>query len=346
MFMLSLYRKYLKPYIPHVIFRIKDFVLQLLRNARNSNMYTSLENSNKQSLAEKQGKQYVSIIILSFERGEQTKNTIEKILACTKHLKKEIIIWDNASQDPKTIRILKDLQKLLDVRVIFSDKNLRCSGGRKKAVRLARGDYVLFLDNDIEIFPGTIESLMMRLQESDSYKGACCHVIFPDGVTQFSGGRMVRQGNFVTFSLIDAGKKWNSKRIAQKQECDWVPGGATMFKRGIFEHVDFDTRYPNAYEDNDLSLQITQKYQGKVVNCPDAKVIHHHINYEFLKDRGTKRYQGTRYNKEMFIASWLYFYERWGLIIKDDFIFGLIGLRDASDDEIIRYVKKHVCTKE
>ncbi len=346
------YRKYIKRFIPRWIFSCKDRIIMYYRRI-NFYVFDICQIHKKESISSGQKgsiscdkEALVSIVVLSFERGKQTKKTIEAILQHSKNIKKEIIIWDNASKDQITLDVLERVNKRSDVKVIFNDKNLRCGGSRKEVIKLVNGKYILFLDNDIEISANVIESLINRLNESVDYMGACCCVVFPDHSIQLNGGSFVRDDKFISFKLMDAGKRENDISAMVKRECDWIPGGASMFRQEVFDEVEHDAGYPNAYEDTDFSLLITEKLGKKVVNCPTAKVIHHHIDYELIKDKGTKKYEGTRYNKEMFIKSWLHFYDKWDLIIRDDFILGLIGLRDGSDDEIVQYVKKHVSSKK
>ena len=289
-------------------------------------------------------KPLISIIILSFGRGVRTYKTVRAILRCGKNIHKEIIIWDNHSMDKKTLNILRELNKLDNINVIFCQKNLRCSGGRREAVKQAKGKFMLFLDNDIEITLGTIEELLIRLHESPEHVGACCRVAFPDRTLQYNGGALNYNGKFVRFSLIDSGKRTDDLASMRKRECGWIPGGATMFRREIFNIIEHDAKYINAFEDNDFSLKITEKLKKKVVNCPTSNVVHYHINFEALKDHGAKVYRIERYKREAFIASWLHFYKKWAFIINDDFIFDIAELKDKSDDEVLEYAKKN-CEK-
>lgn len=285
----------------------------------------------------------VSIIILSFNRGEQTKKTIEKLLAHTRNIQKEIIIWDNGSNDDKTLEILKGLEKNAEVTIYFSKENLRCSGGRKAGAKLAKGDLLYFLDNDIEIERGALEELIIRMHESNNIAGACSKVIFPNERIQFNGGQYFKDDAFISFSLIDTGKNRTDVSAMKKIECGWIPGGATMFRREIFNSIEHDVAYVNAFEDNDFSLQITERLGMGVVNCPTSRVVHYHLEFEHFLDEGTKKYKEVRRDDEgAFINSWKRFYEKWNLIIKDDFILGIAGLREKSQEEIKKYLEKSI----
>jgi len=74
----------------------------------------------------------VSIVMLTFNRLEDTIRSIESIYKYTT-LPFELIIFDNASSDPKMKDYLINLKNTRhNVRIIFNEVNLGCSGGRKK----------------------------------------------------------------------------------------------------------------------------------------------------------------------------------------------------------------------
>jgi glycosyltransferase involved in cell wall biosynthesis len=281
----------------------------------------------------------ISIIILSFNRGKRLKKTIEKILKYSGGINKEIIIWDNKSDDPNTKIILNLLEKRENVRVFYSDKNLRCSGGRREASKLAKGNYLFFLDNDIEISEGTIEELVLRLSESEDIVAGCCKVIFPDKKVQFNGGDYFENDGFIKFSLIDNKKQTDDVSTMLKRDLKWIPGGATIFKREVFDSLEHDGSYLNAFEDNDFSFSITRIMKKRVVNCPTAPVIHFHYDYEWLNDKGNKKYAAVRRNRNDFLSSWVHFYRKWNLVIDDDFIIKVAGLKDEKPKKILEYVR-------
>jgi len=223
----------------------------------------------------------ISIVILSFNRGDRTKKTVQEIIAKSKNINKEIIIWDNCSTDEQTHNLLRELAEYIGVTIHYSDKNLRCSGGRKAAVHLTRGEYVYFLDNDIEIQDGAIEELIIRLNESSHIAGACSRVAFPDDTLQFNGASFEIDDGFIFFKLLDSGKSIDDSATMMKTKCDWIPGGATMYRAHVFKSVEIDDGYINAFEDNDFSSEVTKKLGMDLVNCPTSKVIHYHINLNY-----------------------------------------------------------------
>ncbi|MCM8830478.1 MAG: glycosyltransferase, partial [Candidatus Omnitrophica bacterium] len=274
----------------------------------------------------------ISIVVLSFNKVEHTIRCIESIKN-TIHCNYEIILFDNAS-NKETIDILHStFSKDPRVKIIFSPKNLGCPRGRKKAITFADGDYVITLDNDIVVTDGWIEELITRVEEDKYIAGACCKVIFPDEKIQYNGGSFTVRDDFIEFSLIDAWKNAKELSTMRKVDCDWIPGGATLYKREIYEKIKICENYENAYEDNDFSLNV-KKLGYKLVNCPTAKVIHNHIYYDKKSLLSEKEYLQSRYNNEALKRSVITFYKRNGLIIKDDYIFRIFGFTGLKDEEI------------
>ena len=273
----------------------------------------------------------ISIIILSLNRGDQLQKCVDKVLESSIDLNIEIIIWDNASNDATTISILRELSKNNKIKVHYSDKNLFCSGGRKSASKLADGEYLLFLDNDIEIGKDAIKELLISINEDKKIAASCCKVIFPDNKIQFNGATYLKDNDFIDFELTDNGKnKDDISTYINKRDCKWIPGGATLIRKAIFDNYEFDQNFVQAYEDNDFYMSISN--DGYLLtNSPLSEVVHNHIQFDNSKDGGTLQYMDIRKSLKSLIQSWFYFYTKWGLIIKDEHIFYLLGISTSGD---------------
>ena len=99
------------------------------------------------------GSQYVrgliSIIILNFNGEKDIRGCLESIRACATE-PYELIIIDNASTDGS----LEYLRTLKDITLVENPENLGCPPARTQAMALARGEYVVLLDNDTIVTPG------------------------------------------------------------------------------------------------------------------------------------------------------------------------------------------------
>ncbi|MHB8881382.1 MAG: glycosyltransferase family 2 protein [Thermodesulfovibrionales bacterium] len=274
----------------------------------------------------------VSIIILSFNKKELTVTCVESILATVRG-DYEIIIFDNNSARD-TVDLLKQrFSNKKDIRLIFSDKNLGCPGGRKMAIPYATGDYIVTLDNDITVTGSWLDDLILRVEEAPDIAGACCKVLFPDNKIQFNGGRAAISDGFIEFSLIDAWKNAGDMGSMKQHDCDWIPGGATLYKRSIYEKLSICDDFRNAYEDNDFSFNV-RKLGYRVVNCPTAVVIHHHVMYDKKSAFHERDYMETKYSHAGLKQSVLAFYRRHGVIIKDEYVYRVFGVNRFDNEKI------------
>lgn len=283
-------------------------------------------------------KYMMSIIILTYNRFDDTIRSIESIYNYTK-LPFELIIFDNASSDPRMKKYLNNLEKTKNnVKIIFSQSNLGCSGGRKRAIDFAKGEYIITLDSDISVTENWLENLLIRIDSDESIAAACAKVVFPDGKIQYNGGEYKIENGFIRFSLMDGNKSATDLTTFIERECDWLPGGALIIKSQFIKKVSHRDEIAGAYEDNDYSLQI-KNAGGRLVNCPLSEVIHYHLHFSncALSD---KKYMSERYNKEKLFNSFIYFYKYNSLIIRDDEFLKMIDMSDKTDSELKEFVNK------
>ncbi len=285
----------------------------------------------------------VSIIMLSLNRFSDTKKAIKNIFKYTK-VPFELIILDNNSKEV----VCKKLNKLAKkyqptIKLFFEDTNLGCAGGRQKALQYATGEYIFFVDNDICVMPNYMENLISRIEEDPKNVAVCCKVILPNGKIQFNGGNMIIDDGFAIFSLIDAGLPFNAPETDSFYDCEWIPGGATLWKKEYLLQFPIDVNMKGSYEDNEVSLRV-RKNGFKLVNSPHSLVIHNHFEFKgnIFRQR-EKDYWNGRYNFERTKQALIYFYYSHHLIFSFgtkenpwDVMFNLSG-----KEEIIEFLSNN-----
>ncbi len=94
----------------------------------------------------------VSIVLITWNGIEFIKKTIPKLLSL-KYPKKEYIFVDNGSTDGSTqyLKKLKEENRDISIRIIENEENLGISRAKNQGAAEAKGDYILFLDDDILI---------------------------------------------------------------------------------------------------------------------------------------------------------------------------------------------------
>src|SRR3989442_4548563 len=102
----------------------------------------------------------ISIVIVSLNTAPELVACFESLARCAAALPHEIIVLDNGSSDGS----VEALQKRFPaVQVIANRENLGFSKANNPALPLARGEYVLFLNPDSEMQPGTLERMLAEL---------------------------------------------------------------------------------------------------------------------------------------------------------------------------------------
>ena len=90
----------------------------------------------------------VSIVMLNRDGAELLERFLPA-LAATAYRDVELIVIDNASTDT-SLAVLAAFQPGFEVRVIRNDENATFSDANNQGLATARGELVLFLNNDIE----------------------------------------------------------------------------------------------------------------------------------------------------------------------------------------------------
>jgi GT2 family glycosyltransferase len=138
----------------------------------------------------------------------------------------------------------------LPLRVVYADAPGQCSS-RNTAIRLARGEYLLFLDDDDEIEPDLIELHLSRLHESGADVSA--------GVADEDGAGPLPAA------------------FRHRRASDVFPTNNSMVRRAMLTRSGlFDLAYERGQRaDGDLGMRMYLKGALMVLN-PGIKVLHHH----------------------------------------------------------------------
>lgn len=123
----------------------------------------------------------VSVIIPAYNAAETIRDTLQSLLEQTFSQWEAIVVNDGSTD--RTAEITEEFIKK-DSRIrLFNQENQGLSGARNSGVKLARHDWMLFLDSDDWIFPQHLEKLTNRLFEDPSLDIVYCGWTYalPDG---------------------------------------------------------------------------------------------------------------------------------------------------------------------
>ena len=209
----------------------------------------------------------------------------------------EIIVVDDGSSDETTTALPQIEGLRYHRRAANGGFIAACNDG----AALARGDFLVFLNNDTVPQPGWLDALLGTFDTHPDAGLAGAQLLYPDGRLQEAGGVVFADGsgwNYGRFAAPD------DCRYAYLRDCDYASGAAIALPRSLFAGLGgFDTRYaPAYYEDTDLAFAVRQ-HGKRVLYQPAARVVHvEGVTAGTDTGSGIKAYQVR--NRERFAAKW------------------------------------------
>ncbi len=209
----------------------------------------------------------------------------------------EVILVDDASSD-STPQVLPGVPGL---RYHRNSRNLGFIGACNAGAELARGEFLVFLNNDTTVQPGWLDALLATFDSHPDTGLAGSKLIYPDGRLQEAGGIVFADGSGWNYGRFDdpAHPRYNFVR-----EVDYCSGASIALRRELFLRLGgFDSHYaPAYYEDTDLAMRVRQ--EGLKVRYQPASVVVHHEGISSGTDLGSgvKAYQVVNHKK--FLARW------------------------------------------
>lgn len=251
----------------------------------------------------------VSIIIPAYNQFEYTYNCLKYINKYTSGISYEIIVGDDCSTD-MTI----ELEKIIwGLRVIHNQRNYQFLRNCNRISKVARGRYLVFLNNDTQVQNGWLDALVGLMEEDKTVGLAGSKLVYPNSLVQEAGGIVWRDATVLQFGN---GRQPGEKILNARRETDYVSAASIIIRKELWDEIGgFDERFsPAYYEDVDLAFQVRKKGY-KVVYQPESEVIH----FEGTTEKTSNGIQERRIenNRMLFILKWKDVLEKGHYEVKD-----------------------------
>ncbi|HVZ59061.1 MAG TPA: glycosyltransferase family 2 protein [Patescibacteria group bacterium] len=213
----------------------------------------------------------VSLVILSYNKRDLTAACLRTIFDHVPSKEAEVIVVDNASSDDSVSFIKKHFPQ---VKLIENSRNAGFAGGCNLGAKSAKGEYILFLNNDAKLSDDPLPALIDVFKKHPDTGIVGGLLVNHNGSLQRSYGAFYTVPNVVY--LLFAGESGELQRFKGKEvtATDWVSGGFMMIRKDVFTKVKgFNESYFMYIEDMDLCYRV-KKVGFAVYNTPHAKVEH------------------------------------------------------------------------
>lgn len=222
-----------------------------------------------------QGEPLVSIIIPNKDEKESLKACIESIREKTEYQNYEILIIENNSTTDEIFHYYRELSKDPKIRLLRWKKEFNYSAINNYGVRHAKGDYLLFLNNDVTVItPGWIKEMLGVCQRKEV--GAVgVKLIYPDNTIQHAGC-VIGIGGIAGHMFVDmpANRTGYLHKASILQDMSAVTAACMMMKRSAFEEAGgFTEKLSVAFNDVDLCLKVRQNHK-LIVYDPYVQLYH------------------------------------------------------------------------
>jgi len=220
-------------------------------------------------------KPLVSVISVNYNGLEVTCEMLRSIRE-NSYDNFEVIVVDNASREsPKAT-----LNRLFpEVKVLESKKNLGFAGGNNLGIRAAKGDYILFLNNDAELTDGAVEAMLALFEKNPKIGVVSPKICYFPSENQPGPDRIQYVGSTPVHPLTARNKTIGEKepdngQYTESRPTAYAHGAAMMVSRKVIEQVGgMPESFFLYYEELDWCEQI-RRAGFDIYVTPSAKIYH------------------------------------------------------------------------
>lgn len=232
----------------------------------------------------------VSIIIPSKDNPKILEQCLKSLVRKTNYRNYEIVVVDNGSGENNKIKYQKLLElakaeyienntsgaEELAVQYIYEKKKFNFSYMCNTGAASAKGDYFLFLNDDIEIIDEQWLDRMLGQAELPSTGAVGAKLLYPDTtLIQHAGVLSIESGPVHEFAKMDDSVSYYFNHNRLDFDVLAVTAACLLIRKKVFEEVGgFDENLAVAYNDIDFCFKLVEKGYFNVIR--NDVVLYHH----------------------------------------------------------------------
>lgn len=273
-----------------------------------------------------QGTPLVSVLIPNKDQKDTLKQCLDSVFSKTTYCNYEVIIIENNSQEKETWEYYEELKKRNNVKIVIWESGFNYSAINNFGEKSASGEYLLFLNNDVEVInPHWMEEMLGNCQRKEvGIVGA--KLYYPDDTIQHAG-TIIGIGGIAGHAFLNMPRSRSGylHKASLQMDLSAVTAACMMMKRTVFESLDgFEEALTVAFNDVDLCLRCVRAgylvvynprvelyhYESKSRGSEDSedKVRRFQQEIEFMRTRWIDllKQGDPYYNKNLTLSKWNY----------------------------------------
>ena len=245
-----------------------------------------------------QGNPLISVIIPNKDHTDDLELCLFSMTRKSTYRNYEILIVENNSEKEETFEYYRKLpDRYPKARVLTWKKEFNYSAINNFAAKEAKGEYLLFLNNDVEILtPDWMEEMLQNCQQ-ENVAAVGAKLYYPDDTIQHAGV-VLGLGGIAGHIMCRASKEDPGYfgRMISVQEISAVTAACMMVKKSDFDAVGgLDETFQVAFNDIDLCMKFRAAGK-KIIFTPYAELYHYESKSRGLEDTPEKQF---RFDKEV-----------------------------------------------
>ena len=226
-----------------------------------------------------EGDPKVSILIPNKDHTDDLEKCLYSIWSKTEWDNFEVIVIENNSTDPATFAYYKDAEKRYEgLKVVtWPEKGFNFSAINNFGRKAAQGEYLLLLNNDVEVRNGDWLTELLRQCAHPGGAAICgAELLYPDETLQHAGV-VTGLGGYAGHShkYRKAGGSGYMFRAATVQDFSAVTGACLLVKTSVWDEVGgLDEAFAVAFNDVDFCLRVRDAGY-RIAWTPYAQLTHY-----------------------------------------------------------------------
>lgn len=240
-----------------------------------------------------------SIVVISYNNSDLTRQCIESIVARTTYPNYEVIVVDNASQDGARDMLRALQRRIRNLKLIFNDTNRGFAAANNQGVALAQGDYIVLLNNDTVVSNDWLEALLRHLRDK------AIGLVGP--VTNSIGNEAKIEVDYVGLEQMhEFAARYTMENAGQHFDISVLAMFCVAMRREVFNEIGaLDEAFGiGMFEDDDYCRRL--QAAGYRTVCAEDSFVHHYGQASFKKLMDSGEYQA------IWDRNQAYFESKWG----------------------------------